>query len=51
MSNPNHPVGGEVDPSEGSIDEGDEQQGLQEDDSEDENPAAPKVDPSEKPAQ
>lgn len=49
MSNPNHPVGTEVDPSEGAIDEGAEQS-LQ-NDAEGEASASLEVDPSEGPTE
>ena len=49
MSNPKHPVGAEVDPSEGAIDEGDEQQGFHAADAEAEQSAMLEVDPSEGP--
>ena len=49
MPNPNHPVGAEVDPSEGSINEGDEQQSLHAAEAEGESPAMLQVDPSEGP--
>lgn len=49
MSNPNHPFGAEVDPSEGSIDERDEQQGIQAADAEGQQSAMLEVDPSEGP--
>ena len=51
MSNPKHPVGGEVDPSEGAIDERDEQQSVQASESEAEGSAVLEVDPSEGPAE
>jgi hypothetical protein len=47
MSNPNHPVGTQVDPSEGSIDEGADQQSGQAADDEGEASATLEVDPSE----
>ena len=49
MSNPNHPIGTQVDPSEGAIDEGSEQQNLQAADAEGEESAMLEVDPSEGP--
>jgi hypothetical protein len=50
MSNPKHPAGAEVDPSERSIDEGlEQQQNYRAADDEDENSARPEVDPSEEP--
>jgi hypothetical protein len=49
MSNPNHPIGAEVDPSEGAIEEGDEQQSFQAADAEGEQSAMLEVDPSEGP--
>ena len=49
MSNPNHPIGTQVDPSEGSIDEGAEQQSFQRADAEGEESAMLEVDPSEEP--
>ena len=49
MSNPNHPIGAQVDPSEGAIDEGDEQQSFQAADDDGEEPAMLEVDPSEGP--
>jgi hypothetical protein len=45
MSNPNHPAGDEVDPSEGTLDEGAPRVDPSEDEGEEE------VDPSEKPNQ
>ncbi|HEX7317858.1 MAG TPA: hypothetical protein VF297_28400 [Pyrinomonadaceae bacterium] len=51
MSNPNHPGGGEVDPSEGAIDEGAEQQSAQASDAEGEQSAMLEVDPSEGPTE
>jgi hypothetical protein len=50
MSNPNHPLGAEVDPSESSIDEGADQQSFQAAD-EGENSARLEVDPSEGPTE
>jgi hypothetical protein len=49
MSNPNHPIGTKVDPSEGAIDEGDEQQSFQRAsaDADGEDSAILEVDPSE----
>ena len=50
MSNPNHPMGTQVDPSEGAIEEGDEQQqSFQAADPEGEQSAMLEVDPSEGP--
>jgi hypothetical protein len=49
MSNPNHPIGTQVDPSEGTIDEGAEQQSFQAADAEAEGSAMLEVDPSEGP--
>ena len=51
MSNPNHPIGGEVDPSEGSIEERDEQQSLHAAEAEGEGSAKLQVDPSEGPTE
>lgn len=51
MSNPNHPAGGEVDPSEGSLDDSSEQQSIQAADDEGENSAGLEVDPSEGPTE
>jgi hypothetical protein len=49
MSNPKHPIGTEVDPSEGAIDEGAEQQSFQRADAaEGEESATLEVDPSER---
>lgn len=50
MSNPNHPEGLEVDPSEGSIDEG-MQQRAQASDAEGQDSAMLEVDPSEGPTE
>lgn len=50
MSNPNFP-GGEVDPSEGAINEGDEQQNFQASDAEGQQSAMTEVDPSEGPTE
>lgn len=50
MSDPNNPVGAEVDPSEGAIDEG-EQQSSQVSEAEGEESAALEVDPSEGPTE
>ena len=47
MSNPNHPIGTQVDPSEGAIDEGDEQQSFQRADADDAESSMLEVDPSE----
>ena len=48
MSNPNHPIGTQVDPSEGAIDEGSEQQSFQRADAaEGEESSMLEVDPSE----
>jgi hypothetical protein len=50
MSNPKHPIGTQVDPSEGSIDEGAEQQSFQRADAADgEESSMLEVDPSEGP--
>ena len=46
MSNPNHPIGTQVDPSEGAIDEGDEQS-FQRADADEADSAMLEVDPSE----
>jgi hypothetical protein len=51
MSNPEHPVGTQVDPSEGAIDEGAEEQSFQTADAEREDSAMLEVDPSEGPAE
>jgi hypothetical protein len=51
MSNPNHPVGTQVDPSEDTIDEGAEQQSFQASEAEGEGSAVLEVDPSEGPAE
>ncbi len=51
MSNPNYPGGGEVDPSEGAIDEGEEQQRAQAADAEGQDSAMLEVDPSEGPTE
>lgn len=51
MSNPNHPVGTQVDPSEGAIDEADEQQSFEAADDEGEESAPLEVDPSEGPTE
>jgi hypothetical protein len=50
MSNPDHPAGTQVDPSEGSIDEG-AQQSVRASDAEGEESAALEVDPSEGPTE
>ena len=50
MSNPNYPGGGEVDPSEGAIDEGMEQR-FQASEDEGEESAMVEVDPSEGPTE
>ena len=50
MSDPKHPIGTQVDPSEGAIEEGDEQQSFQAADAEGEQQSAMlEVDPSEGP--
>ena len=49
MSNPNHPAGTNVDPSEDSIDERAEMQGFEAADAEGEQSAMREVDPSEEP--
>ncbi|MDT5268926.1 MAG: hypothetical protein QOH49_1112 [Acidobacteriota bacterium] len=50
MSNPNHPVGTQVDPSEGAINEDSEQQSFQRADADEgEESAMLEVDPSEGP--
>jgi hypothetical protein len=50
MSNPNQPIGTQVDPSEGAIEEGAEQQGFQRADAaEGEQSSMLEVDPSEGP--
>ncbi len=50
MSDPNNPVSAEVDPSEGAIDEGEQQSG-QASEAEGEESAALEVDPSEGPTE
>lgn len=47
MSNPKQHVGAEVDPSEGAIEEGEEQQSFQAADNDGQDSAALNVDPSE----
>ena len=47
MSNPKRPAGAEVDPSEGSIDEGSERQGFRAAEADDEDSARLEVDPPE----
>jgi hypothetical protein len=51
MSNPNNPGGAEVDPSEGAIDEGAEQQSAQAAGAEGQDAASLEVDPSEEPSE
>lgn len=51
MTDPKHHTGTEVDPSEGAIDEGGEQQGIQASDAEGEGSAMLEVDPSEGPTE
>ena len=50
MSNPKHPAGAEVDPSEGAVEEG-EEQNFRASETEGEESAVLEVDPSEGPTQ